>query len=90
MGRDRAIGAFPVGPRRGTARSSNTSFTAAEAPESSDRRELIDAELRRAGLDSGLQNYVMAGLEQVLQTPLGGLWVRCRWISWGRISVCLN
>ena len=47
-------------------------FTAAEAPEPSERLELIAAELRRAGLDPGLQNDVLTGLDQVLQTPLGG------------------
>ncbi len=47
-------------------------FSAAEASEPSQRLDLIAAELRRAGLDPGLQNDVLMGLDQVLQTPLGG------------------
>ena len=47
-------------------------FSAAEASEPCQRLELIAAELRRAGLDPDLQNDVLTGLEQVLQTPLGG------------------
>ncbi len=47
-------------------------FSAAEASEPRQRLELIAAELRRAGLDPDLQNDVLTGLEQVLQTPLGG------------------
>ena len=47
-------------------------FSAAEATETRQRHELIAAELRRAGLDPDLQNDVLMGLEQVLQTPLGG------------------
>ena len=47
-------------------------FSAAEASEPRQRLDLITAELRRAGLDPDLQNDVLIGLEQVLQTPLGG------------------
>ena len=47
-------------------------FSAAEASEPCQRLELIAAELRRAGLDPDLENNVLTGLEQVLQTPLGG------------------
>ena len=47
-------------------------FTASEVAEPSERLDLIAAELRRAGLDQGLQNDVLVGLDQVLQTPLGG------------------
>ena len=47
-------------------------FSAAEAMEPRERLDLIAAELRRAALDPDLQNDVLTGLEQVLQTPLGG------------------
>ena len=36
------------------------------------REAVIDAELRRAGLDCNLQSMVMEGLDCVLKTPLGG------------------
>ena len=36
------------------------------------REAVIDAELRRAGLDCNLQSMVMEGLDYVLTTPLGG------------------
>jgi exodeoxyribonuclease V beta subunit len=36
------------------------------------REAVIDAELRRAGLDCNLQSMVMEGLDYVLKTPLGG------------------
>lgn len=36
------------------------------------RAAVIDAELRRAGLDCSLQSMVVAGLDCVLKTPLGG------------------
>ncbi len=47
-------------------------FSAAEASEPHQRLDLIATELRRAGLDPKLQTDVLMGLDQVLQTPLGG------------------
>ena len=47
-------------------------FRADPSASTCERQELIAAELRRAGLDFALAEMVLEGLDQVLQTPLGG------------------
>ena len=69
------LAAFPRGATAGDCLHrilEQLSFRADALASDGERQELIAAELRRAGLDSDLGEMVLEGLDQVLQTPLGG------------------